>query len=104
MRFGEIFICRFPFTSGQVSTPRPALTLFDVGSDVVICRITSAQHTDALDIALADWAAAGLAKPSIVRLSRMVTAEKSLLHVRVGELTGRDKEAIRHIWNSHMTL
>ncbi len=104
MKFGEVFICRFPFTSGQVSKPRPALALFDVGSDVVICRITSAQHTDAFDISWADWAAAGLAKPSIVRLSRLVTAEKSLLHVRVGELTGRDKEAIRQIWNSHMTL
>jgi hypothetical protein len=40
MIFGEIFICRFPFTSGQLSKPRPALILFDIGQDVVICRIT----------------------------------------------------------------
>ncbi|MFO0792081.1 MAG: type II toxin-antitoxin system PemK/MazF family toxin [Pirellulales bacterium] len=76
MNFGEIFICRFPFTSGQMSKARPALVLFDVGSDVVICRITSAQHTDPLDVAIADWSAAGLAKPSIARLARLVTAEK----------------------------
>ena len=31
-----------------------------------------------MDVALADWSAAGLAKPSIVRLNRLVTAEKSL--------------------------
>jgi hypothetical protein len=30
MKFGEIFICRFPFTSGTASKARPALVLFDL--------------------------------------------------------------------------
>lgn len=104
MKFGEIFICRFPFTSGQVSKPRPALVLFDVGLDAVICRITSAQHSDPLDVAVTDWAAAGLAKPSVIRLSRLVTAEKSLLQTRVGELNTADKDEVRRIWNANMAL
>jgi mRNA interferase MazF len=104
MKFGEIFICRFPFTSGQVSKPRPALVLFDMGLDVVICRITSVQHSDPLDIAVADWTAAGLAKPSVIRLGRLVTAEKSLLQTRVGELSTADKDAVRKIWSANMTL
>ena len=104
MKFGEIFICRFPFTSGQLSEPRPALVLFDIGLDVVICRITSVQHSDPLDVAVAEWAAAGLAKPSVIRLSRLVTAEKSLLQTRVGELTTTDKDAVRRIWNAIMAL
>ena len=44
MKFGDIFICRFPFTSGAISKPRPALVLFDLGLDVVICRITNMQQ------------------------------------------------------------
>jgi mRNA interferase MazF len=104
MKFGEIFICRFPFTSGQVSKPRPALVLFDMGLDVVICRITSVQHSEPLDLSVADWAAAGLAKPSVIRLGRLVTAEKSLLQTRVGELTTADKDEVRGIWNANMTL
>jgi hypothetical protein len=39
--FGEILICQFPFTSGVVSKVRPALVLFDLQQDVLICRVTS---------------------------------------------------------------
>lgn len=104
MKFGDIFICRFPFTSGDISKPRPALVLFDLGSDVVICRLTSVQRTGRLEISINDWAAAGLAKPSVARLNRLVTAEKSLLRTRLGELSMPDQDAIRLAWNNHMTL
>ena len=104
MKFGEIFICRFPFTSGDFSKPRPALVLFDLGADAIICRITSAQSRSSLDIQVTDWSAAGLAKPSVIRLNRLVTAEKSLLRTRLGELSPADKEAIRTAWNAQMTL
>ena len=104
MKFGEIFICRFPFTSGDFSKPRPVLVLFDFGADVVICRITSAQGRTPLDIRVANWTEAGLAKPSVVRLNRLVTAEKSLLRTRVGELSQSDVDSIRAAWNSQMTL
>jgi mRNA interferase MazF len=104
MKFGEIFICRFPFTSGAVSKPRPALVLFDLGLDVVICRITSVAQSGQLDVPLADWTAAGLAKPSVVRLNRLVTAEKSLLLTRLGELSAADNQAVRAAWNGNMKL
>jgi mRNA interferase MazF len=104
MKFGDIFICRFPFTSGEISKPRPALVLFDLGSDVVICRLTSVQRTGRLEIRINDWAAAGLAKPSVARLNRLVTAEKPLLRTRLGELSTSDQDAIRVAWNNHMTL
>ena len=104
MKFGDIFICRFPFTSGATSKPRPALVLFDLGLDVVICRITSVQHSSSFDVPVVDWAAAGLAKPSVIRLNRLITAEKTLLLTRLGELTTTDKDAVRRAWNANMTL
>lgn len=102
--FGEIFICQFPFTSGLSSKPRPALCLFDLGQDVIICRITSMQRTGRLDLTLADWHQAGLAKPSVARLDRIVAAEKTVLGLRLGELSAADKEAVRQTWNQHMRL
>jgi mRNA-degrading endonuclease toxin of MazEF toxin-antitoxin module len=104
MKFGDIYICRFPFTSGTFSKPRPALVLFDLGADVVICRITSTPHAGKLDVPVADWAAAGLARPSVIRLNRLVTAEKTLLAVRLGELSDVDKQQVRSTWNSNMSL
>ena len=104
MKFGEIFICRFPFTSGLLSKPRPALVLFDLGSDVIICRITSTMRSDKMDIPVTDWPAAGLAKPSVIRLNRLVTAEKPLLLRRLGELSIIDQASVQALWNSNMML
>ena len=104
MKFGDIFICRFPFTTGAISKPRPALVLFDLGSDVVVCRITSVVHSGKLDVPVGDWSTAGLAKPSVIRLNRLVTAEKSLLRTRLGQLSTADKNAVRMAWNANMSL
>jgi mRNA interferase MazF len=102
--FGQIFICRFPFTSGTFSKPRPVLVLFDLEQDVLICRVTSSKHAGPSDVSLADWKQAGLAKASVVRLDRLVTAEKTILGRRLGVLSAGDQAAVRKAWNQHMQL
>ena len=102
--FGEVFICQFPFTSGTGSKIRPALVLFDLQQDAVICRVTSVSRTGTLDVTLNDWQAAGLLKPSIARLDRLVTAEKTIFLRRLGVLSATDLAVVRETWNKHMTL
>ena len=101
---GEIYICQFPFTSGEFSKPRPVLVLFDLQQDVVVCRITSVLRSGPLDVTLADWLQAGLAKPSVARLDRLVTAEKTILGRSLGTLSPADEAAVRNTWNQHMRL
>jgi mRNA interferase MazF len=102
--FGEVFICEFPFTSGTASKPRPVLALFDLQQDVIICRITSVLRSGPLDVTLADWQQAGLAKPSVARLDRLVTAERAILRRRIGHLSARDETAVGTAWNQHMRI
>ena len=102
--FGDIFIAQFPFTSGAVSKPRPVLVLFDVQSDVIICRVTSVVRTGPLNVVLTDWQHAGLALPSVARLDRLVTAEKAILGRRLGRLSDQDRAVVRTAWNQHMRL
>ena len=104
LKTGDIFICSFPFTSGEFSKPRPVLVLRDLGADCLICRITSAPYTGPLDLAVHLWREAGLQKPSVVRLTRLVTAEKSLLRHRIGKLRNGDLRAIKIAWNKFMRL
>jgi mRNA interferase MazF len=80
------------------------LVLFDIQQDVIICRVTSVSRSGPLDIALADWQQAGLAKPSIARIDRLVTAERLILGRRLGHLSARDELAVRTAWNQHMVL
>jgi mRNA interferase MazF len=102
--FGEIHLCAFPFTSGAAIKVRPELALFDLGADVVICRITSVSRGARLDVALQDWSQSGLLKPSVARLDRLVTAEKSIFLRRLGVLSERDRNAVRSVWNQSMRL
>ena len=103
-KFGDIFICRFPYTSGALSKPRPVWALFDDGLDVVICRITSAARSGNLDIPINFWREAGLEKPSVIRLNRLVTAEKTLLIKQIGKLTIADAGNVKAAWNTRMML
>jgi len=45
-----------------------------------------------------------LLKPSVARLDRLVTAEKTILTRLLGQLTAADQQAVRQAWNFHMRL
>jgi mRNA interferase MazF len=102
--FGEILLCEFPFTSGTSSKIRPALVLFELPDDVIICRVTSILYSGPNDVTLKDWLAAGLLKPSVARLDRIITAEKRILIRKLGALSMSDTERVRSVWNSRMRL
>jgi len=104
LKLGDVYICSFPFTSGQFSKPRPVLVLLDLEEDCLIARITSVPHTGLLDVPLTQWREAGLEKPSVVRLTRLVTVEKTLLKLKIGELSSVDLQSVRLAWNQHMRL
>ena len=78
--------------------------LFDLAQDAIICRVTSVHRTGPLDITLQDWHPAGLLKPSVARIDRLVTAEKSIFLRRLGVLSAADLAAVRNAWNSGMKL
>ena len=102
--FGEVFLYQFPFTSGASSKIRPALVLFDLQPDVIICRLTSILYNDPFDVRLNIWASSGLLKPSVARLDRIITAEKTIFFKRLGVLSVSETEAVRNAWNKNMRL
>ncbi len=61
-------------------------------------------RTGTLDVTLNDWQGAGLLKPSVARLDRLVTAEKTVFLRRLGVLSTTDLAAVRNTWNLRMTL
>ena len=102
--FGDVHLCRFPFTDGQASKPRPVLVLFDLGTDAVVCRVTGKPAAGDLDISIQGWAEAGLLKPSVARLDRILTVDKGVLFRHLGRLGGQDLDKIRGAWNQSMRL
>ena len=101
---GEVWIADIPFTSGTASKLRPVLVLWTDAADVVVATVTSAQPRSTTDVALQNWAAAGLRVASTVRLSRLDCLEQLLLRRRLGILAPVDAEQLKRVWANEIRL
>jgi hypothetical protein len=79
--------------------PREAATQLPTSGRVLVIVLTAEADDDGVDSS-----AAALAKPSVARLDRLVTAERMLLQRSLGRLNLTDLEAVRTAWNQHMRL
>src|SRR5262245_43374837 len=84
------------YQSGDVVfTEFPSLVILDVGdSDVLLSQITTEPPNSMFDVALADWHQAGLRFPSIARLHKLATLDKTLIHQRLGSISKSDRQHI----------
>jgi len=101
LTFGDIVILKFPYTDGITFKRRPALVIRDFqDGDILVCRITSKIYTTTFDIELIDWAESGLKLPSVVRVHKIATLEKSLLELRLGHVSDGVKSSITKIFSA----
>lgn len=98
-RPGELWVADITFTSGTASKKRPVLILWIDGADVVVAAVTSATPRTQSDVAIQDWAAAGLRLPSTVRHARLDCVEQSLLKHCLGTLSTPDLVQLRTTWD-----
>ncbi len=95
---GDILLLKFPFSSEQETKRRPALVVLDVGDDdVLVARIPTRDSKFKFDVVLMQWKQAGLKAPSVVRLHKLATLEKSLVDRKLGHLPAEDWNAIRQV-------
>ena len=105
----DIILVPFPFTDLTSTKRRPALIVspdsYNVGNDVIVAFITSQLNTPARmgDYQLKHWQAAGLPKPSMVRM-KFATVEKSIIIRKLGRLDDEDESEIRKGILSFFTL
>ena len=94
-RAGDLVLAAFPFVAGGQSKVRPALVLLDTGdADVLAARVTSQAAATQYDIPLAGWRQAGLLAPSVVRLHKLATLEKTLIVRQVGHIDPGDRPKV----------
>jgi mRNA interferase MazF len=93
--FGDIVLLKFPFSDGINFKKRPAIVIneFDDG-DIIVCRITSQLYNSDYDYYLENWSETGLKLPSVVRVHKIATLDKSLVERKMGKLNEASKESI----------
>jgi len=101
--FGDVVLINFPFTRGQSAKKRPALVLKDCDDgDVITCRITSQNHSSEFDVNIQDWQAAGLRLPSVIRVQKLATLEKSMIQMVLGQIDEPEKQQVRDIFSKFL--
>ena len=98
----DVVLVPFPFADLSTNKRRPCLVLARLSPKglprhFVVCMITSqlAGVSFPHDHVLGDYAAAGLPKPSLVRVAKLVTVEQSVLLKKLGTLSMRDRAKVR---------
>ena len=85
----------FPYTGSTQVKRRPAMVLLDVGdADVVLARVTTQRYQTPNDVDIIDWQGAGLLAPSIVRLHKLVTLDRSRVIRHLGTLQSVDQKRV----------
>jgi mRNA interferase MazF len=91
----DVLLLSFPFSDTATSKRRPALVLLDTGDDdIVVARITSQAPQTKFDIQIREWQSAGLILPSVVKIHKLATLQKSLIQRQLGHLATSDWDNI----------
>jgi mRNA interferase MazF len=98
-RRGRVVVVSVPFSDQGGAKLRPAVVVSPESfhrrlRDVIICPVSSQPRylikPGPGDRPLSQWKAAGLRHPSTVRVSKILTAEKSLIRRSLGSLAAED--------------
>jgi mRNA interferase MazF len=94
---GTVVLVRFPFTDLSSSKKRPALvvsprTYSQRFGDVVVIALTSQDQGDAA-LAMVEWRAAGLPKPTWVK-PLIGTVSLNLIERQIGRIDPRDRHCV----------
>ena len=100
IRPGEFWVADIHFMGGGGTKRRPVLVLWLDAQDAVAAAVTTAKPRSSFDVDLLDWQSSGLRRASTVRLSRLDCLEQSLLTGRIGAVSARDAERIKHVWST----
>lgn len=93
---GTIVLTKFPFTDLSASKRRPAVIVSKVDPadpDVIVAFISSAipAHPSAADFVLpdthSDFGLTGLKKPSVFRMDKLATLDKSIFSGELGNVS-----------------
>ena len=87
----------FPLTNSLNFKKRPACVIDDSDDkDIIVCRVTSQIYNTQNDIFIKDWKESGLQLPSIIRVHKIATLEKSMLKLVMGEINNITKQKVKN--------
>ena len=95
MQKGDIVLIPFPFTDLTGSKKRPALILMVGKLDVTVSFISTQPHwQEPTDLLLQPNSVNGLKKPSLIRVGKIATIDKTLVIGKLGNTNDEEMEEL----------
>jgi mRNA interferase MazF len=95
---GDVLLVPVVFSNGSGQKKRPAVVVYDSGdADLLVAPVTSQAARSSRDVPVVNWQRAGLRLPSIVRLEKLATVEKSTVVKQMGHLAPDDWEKVKAV-------
>jgi mRNA interferase MazF len=101
--FGDVVLVPFPFTDQSTTKKRPAVVIssddyHQERLDLIVIAVTSQPNpaTAFGEMTIANWQAAGLLKPSIIK-PVLTTIDKGLVIRKLGQLQELDLQALQSL-------
>jgi len=95
IKVGDIILVPFPFTNLQGSKLRPTIVLFVGKLDVTVIFLTSnLENAEQYDVLLRPDTFNDLAKPTLVKISKIATVDKELAKRNYGYVSDSDRRKI----------
>lgn len=95
-RFGDVLLATLVFPDGSGAKRRPILVVHDTrDADLLAVPVSSHRPRSPEDVALRDWAAAGLRLASTARMAKLATVGKANMVRVLGRLSDDDLRATR---------
>ncbi len=93
---GDVLLVPIVFSDGSGGKKRPVVVVYDSGdADLLVAPVTSRAARSPRDVSVLNWQRAGLRLPSIARLEKLATVEKSAVVRTLGRLAPGDWETAR---------
>jgi mRNA interferase MazF len=95
---GDVLLVPLVFSDGSGHKKRPVVIVHDSGdADLLVAPVTSQAARSHRDVPVVNWQRAGLRLPSIVRLEKLATVEKSTIVKKMGQLAPDDWEKVKTV-------
>lgn len=105
MNLWEVWYADFPYEDdASKSSDRPVIVLSIVPLCILSVKVTKhpKRDSDEFDTEIVDWQQAGLAYPSVARLSKTITLDPSKFRRKIGELSDDDKTRIANAYINYL--
>lgn len=97
-RVGDIVSVEFSFSDVRTHKRRPGLVLVGGDVDLLVARVTTHLPRGPSDVAPNHWAEIGLPRASTVRLTKLATIDRRLVHHDIGRLHPEDGRTVAEAW------